>query len=217
MSTHTTGACAGVAVALMLTSFSWQDAAAQDADADEIEEVVVTGTRIRRNPLDAAAPIMNLDDADLQRTGLSSLADNLQRIPGMGSALNSRFNSSGNFGSTQPGEGVGAGAAQVNLRHLDSKRTLVLVDGIRWVNAASATGIPGAADLNTIPINIVDRIEVLQDGASAIYGSDAIGGVVNIITKRNFNGFTLDAKTGAFLGDSDGETVDLSRDLRDDD
>ena len=105
---------------------------------------MVTGTRIRQNPLDAASPVMNLDASDIERTGLSSLADNLQRLPGMGSALNTRFNSSGNFGSTQPGEGIGAGAAQVNLRHLDSKRTLILVDGVRWVNAASATGIPGA-------------------------------------------------------------------------
>ena len=199
-----------VALTIFFTGVAWQSANAQGSTSEEIEEVVVTGTRIRQNPLDAALPIMNVDAADLQRTGLSSLADNLQRLPGMGSALNARFNSSGNFGSTQPGEGIGAGAAQVNLRHLDSKRTLVLVDGIRWVNAASATGIPGAADLNTIPINIVERVEVLQDGASAIYGSDAIGGVVNIITKKNFDGFTLDAKTGAFLGDGDGETVDLS-------
>ncbi len=200
----------GFSLAMILAGMAWQSASAQGTTSDEIEEVVVTGTRIRQNPLDASAPIMNIDAADLERTGLSSLADNLQRLPGMGSALNSRFNSSGNFGSTQPGEGVGAGAAQVNLRHLDSKRTLVLVDGIRWVNAASATGIPGAADLNTIPISIIERVEVLQDGASAIYGSDAIGGVVNIITKKNFHGFRLDAKTGAFLDDSDGETVDLS-------
>lgn len=205
-----TRAGASLALALALTLSGQQTADAQQAGSDEIEEVVVTGTRIRQNPLDAASPIMNLDAVDLERTGLSSLADNLQRLPGMGSALNSRFNSSGNFGSTQPGEGVGAGAAQVNLRHLDSKRTLVLVDGIRWVNAASATGIPGAPDLNTIPINIIERIEVLQDGASAVYGSDAIGGVVNIITKQNFDGFMLDAKTGGFISDDDGDTIDLS-------
>jgi len=195
---------------LSLYGTALQPANAQENTDNELEEVVVTGTRIRQNPLDAAAPVMNLDAADLERTGLSSLADNLQRLPGMGSALNTRFNSSGNFGSTQPGEGVGAGAAQVNLRHLDSKRTLVLVDGIRWINAASATGIPGAPDLNTIPINIIDRVEVLQDGASAIYGSDAIGGVVNIITKKELDGFILDAKTGGFVSDSDGDTVDLS-------
>ncbi|WP_179957768.1 TonB-dependent receptor plug domain-containing protein [Exilibacterium tricleocarpae] len=175
-----------------------------------IEEVLVTGTRIRQSPLDAPAPVMSLDADDLNRTGLSALADNLQRLPGMGSALNTKFNSSGNFGSTQPGEGVGAGAAQVNLRHLDAKRTLVLVDGIRWVNAASATGIPGAPDLNTIPQNIIERVEILQDGASAIYGSDAIGGVVNIITKKDFEGLAFDIRSGGFVSDSDGETLDVS-------
>jgi iron complex outermembrane recepter protein len=199
-----------LALTLFLGVTATSTGSAQQGSDEAVEEVIVTGTRIRQNPLDAATPIMTVDSMDLQRTGLSSLADNLQRLPGMGSALNTRFNSSGNFGSTQPGEGVGAGAAQVNLRHLDSKRTLILVDGIRWVNAASATGIPGAPDLNTIPTSIIDRIEVLQDGASAIYGSDAIGGVVNIITKKNFDGFTLDAKTGAYVSDNDGETVDLS-------
>lgn len=199
-----------MSVLLGLAHFTPNVAHAQQEEVETLEEVVVTGTRIRQNPLDAAAPVMNIDAGDLERTGLSSLADNLQRLPGMGSALNSRFNSSGNFGSTQPGEGVGAGSAQVNLRHLDSKRTLVLVDGVRWVNAASATGIPGAPDLNTIPINIIERVEVLQDGASAIYGSDAIGGVVNIITKKEFSGLVLDAKTGGFISDSDGDTVDIS-------
>jgi iron complex outermembrane receptor protein len=204
--------CGLMAVATVVAFSSAEYASAQiTGDAEEvIEEVVVTGTRIRQNPLDAPAPIMNISEEDLDRTGLSALADNLQRIPGMGSALNTRFNSSGNFGSTQPGEGVGAGAAQVNLRHLDSKRTLVLVDGLRWVNAASATGIPGAPDLNTIPQNIIDRVEILQDGASAIYGSDAIGGVVNIITKKNYDGFSLDAKTGGFISEGDGETLDLA-------
>jgi iron complex outermembrane receptor protein len=210
MRTFHQGAGRYCALALTFTLAVWQPAHGQEDGAEEVEEVVVTGTRIRQNPLDAASPVMNLDASDIERTGLSSLADNLQRLPGMGSALNTRFNSSGNFGSTQPGEGIGAGAAQVNLRHLDSKRTLILVDGVRWVNAASATGIPGAPDLNTIPINIIDRIEVLQDGASAIYGSDAIGGVVNIITKKELDGFILDAKTGGYISDSDGDTIDLS-------
>lgn len=203
----------GLSIALVLSVFTVPDqlAMAQDARADEaLEEVIVTGTRIRQNPLDAPTPVMNISEEDLERTGLSSLADNLQRLPGMGSALNTRFNSSGNFGSTQPGEGVGAGAAQVALRHLDSKRTLVLVDGLRWINAASATGIPGAPDLNTIPQNIIDHVEILQDGASAIYGSDAIGGVVNIITKKKFDGFSLDVKTGSYISDGDGETLDVS-------
>src|SRR5256886_13618665 len=103
-----------------------------------------------------------------------------------GKALNTKFNSSGNFGYPPDGGGIGAGSTQVDLRGLGSKRVLVLVDGIRWVNESSASGVSGSADLNTIPLSIVDRIEVLEDGASAIYGSDAIAGVVNIITRTTF-------------------------------
>ena len=75
---------------------------------------------------------------------------------------------------------------------------LVLVDGIRWVNESSASGVSGAADLNTIPISIIDRIEVLEDGASSIYGSDAIAGVVNIITRKNFEGVEVNAYRGEY-------------------
>ena len=185
-------------------------AQAREDRQSTLEEVVVTGTHIRQDSLDASSSMLSISADELNRSGLGSLADNLQRIPGMGSALNARFNSSGNFGSTQPGEGVGAGSAQVNLRHLGAKRTLVLVDGMRWVNAASATGIPGAPDLNTIPLNVIERVDILQDGASAIYGSDAIGGVVNVITKKDFAGFEVDTRAGAFITDGDGETLDLS-------
>ena len=82
---------------------------------------------------------------------------------------------------------------------------LVLVDGIRWVNESSASGVSGSADLNTIPLAIVERIEVLEDGASAIYGSDAIAGVVNIITRRKFDGALVDTQYGEY-GDGDGDT-----------
>jgi iron complex outermembrane receptor protein len=95
--------------------------------------------------------------------------------------------------------------AQVDLRHLGAKRVLVLVDGMRWVNEASASGVGAATDLNTIPLAIVDRIEVLEDGASALYGSDAIAGVVNIITRRNFEGASLSVQYGEY-GEGDGAT-----------
>ena len=94
------------------------------------------------------------------------------------------FNNSGNLGNPPNGAGVGAGAAEIDLRYLGSVRTLVLVDGLRFLNGASASGVPGSVDLNTIPESMIERVEVLQDGASTIYGSDAIAGVVNIITKR---------------------------------
>ena len=202
-----------LALCVLVAGVAPSSAQGRNPEDGTLEEVIVTGTHIRRNPPDAPASVLSISAEDLNRSGLSSLADNLQRIPGMGSALNSRFNSSGNFGSTQPGEGVGAGSAQVNLRHLGSKRTLVLVDGNRWVNAASATGIPGAPDLNTIPVNVIERVDILQDGASAIYGSDAIGGVVNVITKKDFEGLAIDARGGAFISEGDGETLDLSASL----
>ncbi len=169
---------------------------ASTAAAQNDETIIITGSRIRRNPLDQDQPVTFLDEADIARTGLTSAADVLQRLPSSGGALNSRFNNSGNFGNPPDGGGVGAGSAEVDLRYLGSKRVLVLVDGIRYVNGASASGVPGATDLNSIPESMIERIEVLQDGASAIYGSDAIAGVVNIISKKKQDGLQLSAQLG---------------------
>ncbi len=130
----------------------------------------------------------------------------LQRLPSSGGGLNSKFNNSGNFGNPPDGGGVGAGAAEIDLRYLGSRRTLVLVDSLRFVNATSASGVPGSVDLNAIPESMIERVEVLQDGASAIYGSDAIAGVVNIITKREQQGFEASAQLGSYLQEDDGFT-----------
>lgn len=167
--------------------------------------IIVTGSRIRRDPLAQDQPVVFVDRTDIDRTGLTSVADILQRLPSSGGALNSRFNNSGNFGNPPDGGGVGAGAAEVDLRYLGSRRVLVLVDGLRYVNGASASGVPGSIDLNTIPESMIGRIEVLQGGASAIYGSDAISGVVNIITRRQQDGLALSAQVGTF-GEGDGVT-----------
>jgi len=156
----------------------------QAAAAPE-NEIVITGSRIRRNPLDLDAPRVFVDQADIQKTGLNAINDVLQRLPSSGGGVNSKFNNSGNLGNPPNGGGVGAGSAQIDLRYLDPIRTLVLVDGLRFVNGSSASGIPGTVDLNAIPDSMIDRVEVLQDGASTIYGSDAIAGVVNIITKSH--------------------------------
>lgn len=183
---------------------------AQDADAAD-DEIVVTGSRIRQDPLAQGRPILNLDEEELDRSGLNSVGDFLQRIPSSGGGLNAKVNSSGNFGNPPDGGGVGAGSAEIDLRFLGSRRTLVLVDGLRWVNGASASGVPGATDLNTIPSSIIERIEVLQDGASPIYGSDAIAGVVNIITKQEQDGFAASAQLGAFdKGDGVSQDYQLS-------
>jgi iron complex outermembrane recepter protein len=175
------------------------------------EEIVVTGSRIRRDPLDQDAPVIFVDQEDMAKTGLSSVNDVLQRLPSSGGGLNSKFNNSGNLGNPPDGGGVGAGAAEIDLRYLGSRRVLVLVDGIRFVNGASASGVPGSTDLNAIPESAIERIEVLQDGASAIYGSDAIAGVVNIITKKRQEGFQASAQFGLYeQGDGETQNYQLS-------
>ncbi|MEA3017833.1 MAG: iron complex outerrane recepter protein [Sphingomonadales bacterium] len=166
------------------------------AAREEGNPIVVTGSRIRRDPLDQEQPVVFLDRADIDRTGLSNAAEVLQRLPSSGGGLNTRFNNSGNFGNPPDGGGVGAGAAEIDLRYLGSRRVLVLVDGLRYVNGASASGVPGSTDLNSIPESMIERIEVLQAGASSIYGSDAIAGVVNIITRRQQDGFLGSAQLG---------------------
>jgi iron complex outermembrane receptor protein len=167
------------------------------------DDIVVTGSRIRRDPLSQDAPITFVDQADIAKSGLNSVNDVLQRLPSSGGGLNGKFNNSGNLGNPPDGGGVGAGAAEIDLRYLGSRRVLVLVDGIRFVNGASASGVPGSTDLNAIPESAIERVEVLQDGASAIYGSDAIAGVVNIITKKGQAGLIASAQSGVF-GEGDG-------------
>jgi iron complex outermembrane receptor protein len=159
---------------------------------------VVTGSRIRQNPLNQQAPVVTVTDEDIARSGLTSVADILQRMPVSGGGINTKFNTSGNIGFPPDQGGVGAGSATIDIRHLGPKRVLVLVDGVRWINESSASGVSAATDLNTIPTSIIDHVEVLQDGASAIYGSDAIGGVVNIITKKHFDGLEFSGYGGGY-------------------
>ncbi|HUI62159.1 MAG TPA: TonB-dependent receptor, partial [Steroidobacteraceae bacterium] len=175
-----------------------QQAPAAPAEAQTVQEVVVTGSRIQQSIAESTQPLSIISSDAIEKTGLASVGDLLQQLTTGGSALNQKFNSSGNFGYPPDGGGIGAGASEVDLRNLDSKRTLVLVDGLRWVNESSASGVSGSADLNTIPISIIDHIEVLEDGASSIYGSDAIAGVVNIITKKKMDGVEVSGYTGEF-------------------
>ena len=174
-----------------------------------IDEIVVTGSRIRRDPGNEPTAILEIGRDQLEHTGLTNLGDMLQNLPIAGSAPNSQFNVPGNSGFPQDGSGIGAGAVQLSLRNIGAKRTLVLVDGRRWIAGASASGVPGTVDLNTIPENSIRRIEILQDGASAVYGSDAIGGVVNIITDREFSGLRVEVQTGGYLSEGDGESTEV--------
>ncbi len=157
-------------------------------DMQRLDAIQVTGSRIKRAEVEGQSPVQVITAADIEATGLGSIGDVIQRLSVSGSSLNTKFNSAGNFGFPPDGGGVGSGSTTVSLRNLGAKRTLILVDGLRWVSESSASGVSAAVDLNTIPASAVDRIEILTDGASSLYGSDAIAGVVNIITKKKQEG-----------------------------
>ncbi|MBT2189172.1 TonB-dependent receptor domain-containing protein [Sphingobium nicotianae] len=185
---------------------------AQDAVASSAEEgtmIIVTGSRIRRDPVDADQPVVTVDSQAIAQTGLSSIADVLQRLPSSSGGLNTKVNNAGNIGGPPDGTGVSSGSAEIDLRYFGAKRTLVLVDGLRYVNGSSAGGIPASVDLNSIPANMIERVEVLQSGASPLYGSDAVAGVVNIITKQNQKGLQGSAQFGTFR-QGDGHTFDAN-------
>lgn len=146
----------------------------QDEDSKELETIVVTGSRIQRADIEGALPVTVIDRAQIDASGDVSVAELLR---------DSTFASFGNF---RPQSGSSAQSnAEIDLRGLGGRRTLVLIDGRRLAKSPF-TGT--SANLNTVPLGAVERIEILSDGASAIYGSDAIGGVVNIITRKDFQG-----------------------------
>jgi len=207
---------AGISAALggLLLSTVATPALAQNKpgnDAQKLEAIEVTGSRIKKAEVADQTPVVTISARDIAQTGLASIGDVIQQLSVSGSALNTKFNSAGNFGFAPDGSGVGSGSTTISLRNLNAKRTLILVDGLRWVNESSASGVSAAVDLNTIPAGIVDRIEILTDGASALYGSDAIAGVINIITKKGQDGGALHAYYGDYsVGDGKTASGDIS-------
>ena len=198
-------------VALAQDAIAQQPTPPPSGEARTLDTVEVTGTRIKKPELETQVPVQVLSREEIDRSGLNSIGDVVQQLTGSGSSFNGKRNASGNDGFPSDGAGVGAGATTVDLRGLGSKRVLVLVDGMRWVNESSASGVGAAVDLNTIPLAIVERIEVLEDGASSLYGSDAIAGVVNVITRRNFEGGQVTLNYGQYRpGDGQGQGVDLA-------
>ena len=170
--------------------------AANQQEATTLDRIEVTGSRIKRADVETSQPIFSLSRDDITAQGLTSVGDVIQNITANGSTLNTTFNNGGN------------GDTGVSLRNLGANRTLVLVNGRRWVGG---TGLGGAVDLNTIPTAAVERIEVLKDGASTIYGSDAIAGVVNVILRQNFEGAEANAYLGQFdKGDGFRESYDVT-------
>ena len=160
---------------------------AQTAAANEpVNEVVVTGSRIPRPNIDQPTPVETVSQVTLQNAGTANLGDILTELPAIGFTGTIRSNSN-NFGT-------GFGVSSINLRDLGLSRTLVLVDGYRHVAGDINTD---AVDVNSIPEALVDRVEVITGGASAIYGSDAVTGVVNIVLKKKFVGVEAQAQAGA--------------------
>lgn len=165
---------AGTAAALAMP-------AAYAAEDEEGEKVTITGSRIKRTDVEGSLPVTVIDREQIEMSGDTNVADLLR---------NTSFNS---FGSIRPQSGNSAqSVAELSLRGLGGGRTLILIDGRRLPKSANTGSI---ANLNAVPLAAVERIEILSDGASSVYGSDAIGGVVNIITRKDFDG--VEVKLGA--------------------
>ncbi|MDX3775200.1 TonB-dependent receptor [Chromatiaceae bacterium AAb-1] len=171
--------------ATVTTTSAFSVLAQEDTEVTKVERIEVTGSRLRSTDLQGFSPVQVIDGSDIDSSSITNIQDLLLKNPAFGSPAISRTNS--NFSTAS------AGVATVDLRNLGTARTLVLVNGRRFV-----TGVPGsmAVDLNTIPTQFIDRIEIMTGGASAVYGSDAVAGVVNIILKNGFEGIEFDAQYG---------------------
>ncbi|MDE3010173.1 MAG: TonB-dependent receptor [Pseudomonadota bacterium] len=178
-------------------------AAAPEGDGKEVQQlnrVVVTGSNIRRTDTETPSPVQVLTSEDIAKSGYSSVADVLHNVTA---------NNMGSLGQATPGA-FGAGGSGISLRGLTVGATLVLIDGHRMASyPLPDDGERDFVDISSIPIDAVERIEVLKDGASAVYGSDAIAGVVNVILKKSHEGGTLHAELGSSY-QHDGTVAHLS-------
>lgn len=166
---------------------SAQEAADSEEEVAGVEEIVVTGSRVPRKDLEAAAPITVFTREELDRSGATSIGQMLRELPSVaGQADTSSVNNGG------------GGTLQISLRGIGAVRTLVLLNGRRLPTNVDEGADNIAVDLNTLPTSIVERIEVVKDGSSAVYGADAVAGVVNVITRRGFEGVEL----RGYVGDS---------------
>ena len=164
---------------------------ASESPQKSLQVIEVTGSLLRSVDAAQAQPVTTISAADIQRQGFATVGQLLQNIT---------MAATPDISKSDPYVGGGdAGGSNIDLRGLGTQRTLVLIDGRRMGSSYS-----GVTNLDSIPVSIVDHIDVLADGASAIYGSDAIGGVINVITKKNFNGAQLDTYDGKYLPYGDG-------------
>lgn len=166
---------------------------AEQTDKEAVEKIVVTGSRIARTNLVSAAAVTVIDRAAIEASPYKNIGDILQTMTVSQPAANSLTAN-------------GSGAVRFDLRGIGARRTLILLNNKRL--PAGGKGADSSADLGAIPTAMIERVEILMDGASAIYGSDAIGGVVNIITKKDYEGFEINASYGDNL-DGDGEKTSI--------
>lgn len=193
---------AGVALTVVTT-------AAHAQQAQRVEKIEVTGTNIKRVDQETVAPVEIITREQIERSGQATVAEVLRNIPA---------NTGGSFGESFSNS-FASGAAGISLRGLGQKTTLVLLNGRRTAGYGFAQNLQESfVDLNSIPSSAVERIEVLKDGASAIYGSDAIAGVVNVILRKDYRGIEVGGNVGRFEGKDDyrfnitGGVGDLARD-----
>ncbi len=183
-------------VALLSFGSIFSVSADEDEDSAEVaEEIVVTGSRIKRaDNISSPTPMVTLGESQIEETGSINVYDILNELPQAGEGI-SRGNTNFTVGSS--------GLQTVNLRGLGSGRTLTLVNGRRWVGGVPGTG---TVDLNSIPTDLIERLEVITGGASSVYGSDAVAGVVNIILKDDFEGMSIEVMEGGY-DEGDGDTT----------
>ncbi|MEO5692389.1 MAG: TonB-dependent receptor [Usitatibacter sp.] len=178
---------AGVAVSVIVTS-------AHAQQAQKVERIEVTGSNIKRVDQETVAPVEIITRDQIERTGQATVAEVLRNIPS---------NSGGSFGESFANS-FASGAAGISLRGLGQKTTLVLLNGRRTAGYGFAQNLQDSfVDLNSIPSAAVERIEILKDGASAVYGSDAIAGVVNVILRKDYKGLEVSASGGYYEGKND--------------
>ncbi|MBV1776551.1 TonB-dependent receptor [Burkholderiaceae bacterium DAT-1] len=173
-------------LALAISAIGLSQAAfAEDADAPKkVEKITVTGSNIKRINVETATPVEVLSKADIAKSGAGSVAELMSQLPSV----------SADFGTSS--NSFSQGAASVSLRGMGEKNVLVLLNGRRIANYAYANYDHSFVDLNSLPLSAIERVEVLKDGASALYGSDAVAGVVNFITKTNYTGTEIQARYG---------------------
>jgi len=195
---HNYGLKAGVLSAIVAAVLTPGLVSAQQASdsTTELDRVSVTGSRIRGVQMQNQQPVLMVTREALERQGFTSLADALQNMTFAGEPAIAR--------SEVLASGENVGGYYINIRNLGAARTLILLNGKRLGATTS-----GLQDLSQIPMTAIERIEILKDGASSIYGSDAIAGVVNVITRKRFDGGEATAYFGQF-SDGDGDTQQYS-------